>query len=36
MSVDMSKPDEAEPAEVDTKTLRRAVGASMIGNATEW
>ncbi|GGB33904.1 general substrate transporter Major facilitator superfamily protein [Flexivirga endophytica] len=36
MSVDMSKSDEVEPPEVDEKTLRRAVGASMIGNATEW
>lgn len=36
MPVDTTKSAEADLPEVDTKTLRRAVGASMIGNATEW
>ncbi|WP_446663536.1 MFS transporter [Flexivirga sp. B27] len=37
MPVEMEKTDDASsPDEVDTKTLKRAVGASMIGNATEW
>ena len=36
MPVDTTKAAEADVPEVDEKTLRRAVGASMIGNATEW